>query len=247
MAGHKVIIVAGDSEVEFPSKTAAEGFFRAMKDRYRNGDTINAEDSPLLRGLLERHPEAHQKIGCGIRRFFKQRSDKGTDCFWIEREDGSQTDFSYIDCVNAKGKSLLQEFAEACREAVQPQLDEAKREHFRKLGDADAKVACEVTGKMVAHYESHLDHKPPMTFQVIVTTFIAANKIEIRREMLSAPADAQFVTTFIDSDLRQRFIEFHTKVAHLRIVAKKENLRLGGSNRLTKPKRPVVLKHERPS
>jgi hypothetical protein len=247
MPGHKVIIVVGDSQMEFDSKSSAKKFFKAMKDGYRNEDTINAEDSLLLRGLLERHPEAHQKFGCGIKRFFKRKSDKGTDCFWIEREDGTQTDFSYRDCVDAKGKSLLQEFAEACREAVQPQLDEAKREHFRKFGDADGKVRCEVTDKMVAHYESHLDHKPPMTFQMIVTTFIAANKIEINRDMLSAPADAQFVTTLIDIDLTQRFIEYHTKVAHLRIVAKKENLRLGGSNRLTKPKRPVVLKHERPS
>jgi Protein of unknown function (DUF3223) len=242
MPGHKVIITNGDSEKEFASKEEAKQFFRAMLARYRNGQTINTEDSLLLRGLLERHPEAHQKIGGGIRRFFRGPTDKGTDCFWLEREDGSEpTEFSFITCVNAKGKSLYQEFAEACREAVQPQLDEAKKKHFREFGDADGKVSCEVTDKMVAHYESHLDHKPPMTFQMIVTTFVAANKIEIRREMLSAPADAQFATTFVDDRIKQKFVDYHSTVAHLRIIAKKENLRLGGSNRLTKPKRPVIL------
>jgi hypothetical protein len=244
MPGHKVIITNGESEKEFATKEEAKKFFRAMLARYRNGQTINPEDSLLLRGLLERHPDAHQKIGGGIRRFFRDHTDKGTDCFWLEREDGSDpTEFSFITCVNAKGKSLYQEFAEACREAVQPQLNEAKKKHFREFGDADGKVPCEVTGKRVAHYESHLDHKPPMTFQVVVETFVAANKIEISGEMLSAPADAQFATTFVDGDLKHQFVEYHSSVTRdrLRIVAKKENLRLGGSNRLTKPKRPVIL------
>lgn len=241
MAGHRVTIAVGESVIEFASKDAAIKFFRAMLGKYRNGDTINPEDFALLRGLLERHPEAAQKIGGGVKRIFREKSGKGSDCFWIERQDGSITDFSYIDCVNAKGNSLYQEFAEACREAVQPALDEAKKRHFREFGDADGRVKCEITGKLVAHYESHLDHKQPMTFQVIVETFVAANKIEIRPEMLTAPADAQFVTTFADADTKQRFVEFHGKVAQLRIVAKKENLSLGGKHRLTKPKRPVTL------
>jgi hypothetical protein len=102
--------------------------------------------------------------------------------------------------VNAKGKSLEQEFAEACRQAVQPELDAAKKAHFQKHGDAEGKVPCEVL-----------------------------------------PEGVQFVTVFADEDLRQRFRNFHNSIADLRIVATKVNLSLGGSERLTKPKRPVVL------
>lgn len=185
MAGHKVIIGTGDSSVVFGSKAAALASFKSMLARYRNGEDVNEQDSQLLRNLLERHPEAHQKIGHGVKRFFRDRTDQGTDCFWLQRENGSSTDFSYISCVNAKGKSLYQEFAEACRQAVQPDLDAAKKAHFEKHGDTEGKVRCEVSGEMVASYESHLDHKKPMTFQVIVTTFVAANKIEIRTDMLS--------------------------------------------------------------
>jgi hypothetical protein len=237
-----LIIGTGDSETIFESKTEALALCQSMLARYRNGQDINEHDSQVLRDLLERHPEAHQKIGCGVKRFFRDHTDQGTDCFWLERKDGSFTDFSYISCVNAKGKSLYQEFAEACRQAVQPDLDAAKKEHFEKHGDAEGTVPCDVTGEMVASYESHLDHKKPMTFQVIVTTFIAANKITIRPDMLSIPQDAQFVTTFIDEGLKRKFSEYHRSIAVLRIVREKVNLSLGGSEKLTKPKRPVVLR-----
>jgi hypothetical protein len=216
---------------------------RAMLGRYRNGDTINEQDFQFLLNLLQRHPEARDKIGCGVKRFFKARViSKGTDCFWLEREDGTSTDFSFKSCVAGKGKSLDQEFAEACREAVQPELDAAKKAHFQQHGNADGKVPCEVSGELVAIYESHLDHKKPMTFEVIVKTFIAANKLTITRGMLSIPTDAQYVTIFVDEEIRRRFIDYHRSVCALRIVAAKANLSLGGSERITKPKRPVVLK-----
>ncbi len=227
----------------FKSQKEALAYCKQMLARYRNGDTTNQQDSQFLLNMLQRHPEARDKIGCGVKRFFKARViSKGTDCFWLEREDGTSTDFSYKSCVTAKGKSLAQEFAEACREAVQPELDAAKKAHFQQHANADGKVQCEVTGEMVAIYESHLDHKKPMTFEVIVKTFIAANQITITPGMLSVPTDAQYVTTFVDEEIRQKFIDYHHSVCKLRVVAKKVNLSLGGSERLTKVKRPVVLK-----
>jgi hypothetical protein len=89
--------------------------------------------------------------------------------------DGTTTDFSYPHCVNARSKSLYQEFAQACRAAVAPYLKAAKQEFFANHGDADGKVKCEITEEMVTADESHLDHKKPMTFQVIVQTFITAH------------------------------------------------------------------------
>jgi Zn-dependent protease with chaperone function len=238
-----VKIRIGDSERTFETKAKLKAECKAMLARYHNGDTINEEDSEFLRGLLERHPEAVQKIGCGVKRFFRGGTGHSTDCFWLEREDGSRTDFSYPACVNARGPSPYQEFAEACREAVQPYLKAAKKDFFETHGNAEGKVQCEISNEMVALNESHLDHKKPMTFQVIVQTFIAAHNIEIRREMLSTKADWQFVTTFVDKDLEQKLCEHHKRASkdNLRIIKARENLSLGGSERITKPKRPVVL------
>lgn len=226
----------------FKTQKEALAYCKAMLARYRNGETINEQDSQFLRNLLPRHPEAGQKIGCGVKRFFRDRTKEGTNCFWLERQDGSTTDFSYPSCVKAKGNSLAQEFAEACRQAVKPELDAAKQAHFQQHGNADGKVPCEVTGEMVAIYESHLDHKKPMTFEVIVRTFIASHKVTISPGMLSIPTDAQYVTTFVDEEIRQQFVAYHRSVCDLRIIAAKTNLSLGGRERITKPKRPVVLK-----
>jgi len=225
----------------FTTKKAAKEYFRTMLAGYQNGQTVEDINDGHLRDLIERHPEATSKIGCGVKRFFKDRTDKPTSCFWLEREDGSRTDFSYISCVDAKSKSLYQEFAEACRMAVEEDLRAAKTEHFREHADSDGKVLCEITGERVAIYESHLDHKKPMTFQVIVRTFVKAKKITVRPEMLSVPRDAQFSTVFVDDELRREFREYHRSVADLRIVAAKENLCLGGAERITKSRNPVRI------
>jgi hypothetical protein len=147
-----------------------------------------------------------------------------------------------MSCVKGKGESLYQEFVEACSQAVRQELAQAKRSYFDREADAEGKVRCDVTGERVSFREAQLDHKKPMTFQVIVMTFIAAHGINIEAGMLSAPADNQYVTTFVDKDLEQKFQEYHQKVAVLRIVKTQVNRSLGGSERLTKPKRPVQLK-----
>jgi len=238
MGGRQPVVLG---RVEFKNKKEAHLFFKAMLNKYRNHQTIEEDDATILFALIERHPEALQKIGCGIKRFYKAETDQGTSCFWIERFDKSQTDFSYISCVDAKGKSLLQEFSEACRETVRESLEIAKDKFFEQNGDAEGKVECEVTGEKIAKYESHLDHKKPMTFQIIVQTFLAASGIMPASEMMSIAQDGQFVTTFVDEKVAKDFKDYHKKVAKLRIITAKKNLILGGTERMTKIKRPVAL------
>jgi len=217
---------------EFKYQKDAIEYFKKMLDRYRNGQTITADDHEMLMSLLERHPEADKKIGCGVKRLCKDKTDMPTSCFWIEREDGSRTDFSYRTAISAKGKSLYQEFLEACRNAVQDDLRITKERFFETHGDENGKVECDITRERVAIYESHLDHKKPLTFQVIVNTFIGANSIELKIEMLSMSQDAQFQTTFVDLDLKEKFRRYHHRMAQLRIIKAERNLSLGGSERI---------------
>ena len=109
-------------ELKFKTKKAAKNFFKAMLARYKDGEDINEEDSSHLYSLIVRHPEESHKIGCGIEKFFRAKTEKWTSCFWLKRHDDSPTDFSYITCVDSKGKSIYQEFAEACREAISETL-----------------------------------------------------------------------------------------------------------------------------
>ena len=232
-------IIIGSKEFKFQKDALA--FFKDMLNSHRANKTIEGENHELLLAILERHPEADQKIGAGVERFYKAPTEMGTSCFWIERTDGSKTDFSYITAVKAKGKSLYQEFKEACRNAVRADLSTTKEAFFNEHGDENGKVPCEVSGEKIGIYESHLDHKKPMTFQVIVNTFITANKIGISPSMLSVSGDAQFETEFVDLELKEKFREYHHEIADLRIINPATNLSLGGSERITKSKRPVRI------
>jgi len=232
-------IIIGNKEFKFQKDALT--FFKEMLSSYRINKTIEGEDHALLLSVLERHPEAVQKIGVGVSRFYKAPTELGTSCFWVERVDGSKTDFSYITAVKSKGKSLYQEFAEACRNSVREDLKRTKEVFFENHADENGKVVCEVSGDNIAIYESHLDHKKPLTFQVLVSTFIAANDITISEEMLTKSQDAQFEAEFIDQNIKEKFKGYHHRMAQLRILNPKANLSLGGSERITKSKRPVPI------
>lgn len=227
--------------IEFKFQKDAIEYFKNILESYQNGQTIAGDDHDMLLALLKRHPEADQKIGCGVKRFYKDRTDMPTSCFWIERNDGSKTDFSYRTAISTKGKTLKQEFLEACRAAVQDDLRRIKKQHFEKKSDQNGRVECDITGDKVAIYESHLDHKAPYTFEVLVNTFIGANNIEIKPEMLSIAEDAQFQTTLIDIELKDKFRRYHHKMAKLRIIKAELNLSLGGSQRILKSRNPVLI------
>ena len=103
MARHVVSIGDPGSENarQFQSKKEALKFCSEMLSRHKSRETITSQDSKFLTNLLNRHPDALQKIGCGVRRFLKDRADHGTECFYLERNDGSSTRFSFKPCVNA--------------------------------------------------------------------------------------------------------------------------------------------------
>jgi hypothetical protein len=239
--GHRVTIGTPDSPfyLDFNSKKDALAHFSRMLNSYRNGQTLNEFDAGQLHGLLERHPSAADKTGVGVKRFYRDKA-KDSDCFWLEREDGTKTDFFFQKCVSAKPKTLLQDFAEACRYAVQDSLARKKAAFFEEYGDKQGRVKCEVTGNLVAQYEAHLDHKKPLTFQVIVYTFVKSRRIELHPSMIVRPADGEFSRKLADKNIEMQFVEYHDGVADLRIVAKQVNLQLAGSARIIPSKRPVV-------
>ncbi len=71
----------------------------AILYRYKNGEMVSVKDAPIIRYLLEHHPDKAQKIGKGIHHFFVARNMGGTRCFYVHRKDGSNIDFSYKKCL----------------------------------------------------------------------------------------------------------------------------------------------------
>jgi hypothetical protein len=60
---------------------------------------VSAADEEVLRAALALHPQANEKIGCGITHFSVRSADFGTKCFWVNRPDGTMEKFSYMACV----------------------------------------------------------------------------------------------------------------------------------------------------
>lgn len=91
---------------DFRTKQELLEFVREMLGRYAVSGIVLAEDDKFLRALLQRHPEASAKSH-GLAHFrvgnaTDKRSNFGTKCFIIVRDDGSEDDFSYMKCIYKK-------------------------------------------------------------------------------------------------------------------------------------------------
>lgn len=85
-------------QLHFPRKGDATAFFQEMLYRYELGDKVSADDATILTDLVSMHPEAADKIGTGIKSFSVRSGDFGTQCFWVNRTDGTTVKFSFRAC-----------------------------------------------------------------------------------------------------------------------------------------------------
>ena len=70
---------------------------KSILNRYALNETLGVLDFDFMMGILECHPEAEKKIGCGVASIVVSREEVfGTRHFEIIRTDGSREDFSYI-------------------------------------------------------------------------------------------------------------------------------------------------------
>lgn len=86
-------------DMTFERKKDLEIFLKEMLNRYDLGDKVSSQDQAFLTGVLQRHPDATLKIGCGIESFSVRSADYGTRCFWVNRLDKSTEKFSFRSCI----------------------------------------------------------------------------------------------------------------------------------------------------
>lgn len=212
MAGHQINL----PHKNFSTKSEATQFFREMLDSYNDGEIVSSiDDDNILFDLIQRHPEAEEKIGIGISHFYRDRSpNHPTSCFHIRRADESTTDFSIKTCINNANPTLQQDFYSACRTAISPRLIEEKRQIF-----SNGEVPCFITGELVTSDNSEYRHTNPR-FRDIVNNFIIAEHLEITNNMIVANADMQYISSFANQELADKFNTFHLECANLEIVKK---------------------------
>lgn len=203
--------------ITFNSKTQAVEYFKKMLDRYRDGEELSQDDDVILFELLQRHPEAAEKIGEGVKCFYRSKSlIHPTSCFHIERIDGTATDFSYATCISGNASSLAQQFYEACRFAVSEKLIHEKGRLFKEAGGT---MRCAKTGVEITIHEAEYRHTMPK-FREIVMNFIKKHKININSELVTRGKDMQYIVKFADNNIENLFKTYHDSESKLAMFKK---------------------------
>ncbi len=215
------------------SKTGdAHAFFSAMLNRYQVGERVSDDDALDLAAVLERHPEYQQKIGSGLDHFEIMMTEHGTQCFRIARIDGTGTDFSTRYGVTGRPPSRKQEVSQAFRRAVRFDLYKARDAFFKEHANAAGQITCAVTNEWIGRDEAHMDHRPPMTFEMIVITFLAHRGLSLDAVPITTGQDEQVSAELTDVDLSEAFRQYHAQVAYLDLVKRTVNLSQASRSRL---------------
>jgi hypothetical protein len=222
--------------LSFPTQSAATGFFKEMLGRYHPGERVNDEDALHLAALLVRHSEYSQKVGCGVDHYEVMMTVEGTPCFRIVRTDGTGTDFSYRHCITGRPPARKQEVSQALRQAVRLDLFRARDRFFKEHRGADGRIECAATKERILPDEGHMDHRSPLTFEVIVATFLESRGLSFDLVAITDGADEQVAPQIADEGLREDFRRYHNAIARLDFVKDKVNLAQSARQRL-KPSR----------
>jgi hypothetical protein len=198
---------------------------KAIEDRcrelLRRPTAFSEEEHSFLADLLALHHEADDKIGCGVTRFYSDGDNWGKRCFWLERVDGTKTDWSFKTCL--KPPTHEKDVLAALRLLVDPQV---RRFRDRELGGKQP-VLCAITRQPVTRATVHVDHTPPSTFFALVGRFLSEARIDYSSIAIRPTSDGSTTTELADVDLAERWRAFHEKHADLRLTLATANLSQG--------------------
>lgn len=205
----------------YTSKAALGDAIRAILNRYLPGDVLDQADTDFMYDVIQMHPNAEEKIGCGIRGFGVQRNPKyGQSEFILIRKDSTQTDFSYNKCLCPP--TQLGRFLQACRQSIGDGIIGFRDLYFRSTSNP----VCELTGECLTPQTAHVDHAPPHTFRWIAETFMQKYRIDVSRVELKSGGDNS-CTVYLPKDIEELWIAYHWQLAKLRVISASENMRRG--------------------
>jgi hypothetical protein len=207
--------------MEFKTKAELTAYCRRIRETTPTDQPITGEIHDFLLALLERHPEAAKKIGCGVAHFEVRVNNHVAPSLgmWLVRTDGSETDWSPRECISPT--SRRSKVLSACRNAVMHQIRDFQRVQREKFG---LYMKCPITGESVMTGLAHVDHALPKTFERLVEMFLDGEGLAFSTVELSSEEDGVFCDRFADPDLELRWRRYHYQNAELRLVSAKANL-----------------------
>lgn len=221
-------IVIGDKE--FGSKTKAIEFYKNILNSYNFKDTLNPDDFESVVSLVyinfdKDEIRAYEEAKDCIKAIIVDRNPnfRTTKCFFIIGDNNQKEIFSYRLAINGN-LSDGEHFNRACRFVIEPRLREFKKQIFESRP-----VRCAITNEIVEWEECQIDHKSPLTFSVIIKSFIVANKIDVSSIEYSYDGSKE---KFTDQKLAEKFDFFHKEMAVLRVLSTKQNNKLAAGARI---------------
>jgi hypothetical protein len=198
----------------------------AVKERcsaiLRAGIPLCPEDEAFLLALLERHRDADRKRGVGVRRVYVGSDGYGKSCFWLERLDGSSTDFSFLACITPP--SHESQAREAFRQSIREQVSAYRVRVFAHAWE----LPCAITGVAVNYFSAHVDHRPPDTFLALLERFLGVQCLGVDDVRITPSHDGGTHHALSDPQLAARWQAFHKANAVLQVTSSRANLSQGG-------------------
>ena len=212
----------------FKTKAESKDFVKAILNKYELQNSLDTTDFQFICELLKRHPEYDKKLGVGITKIIiKLDGNWGkTRCFHIKRIDGTETDFSYLNCIdNDTSREPLKMFKQCARSAVKDQVVSHLSNYIRRTIDNDNNVVCEKSQLKIRREQATVDHTPPITFDKILNDFLKLKNIEPSQIEYTGFGDNEYNKEFKDEQIKSEFANYHRQVAKLRVISSDENLR----------------------
>jgi hypothetical protein len=211
----------------FKTKAEFKDFTKAILNKYELNKAIDTTDFEFISELLKRHPECERKIGSGIKDIVIRTDGNWgkTRCFHIQRTDGTETDFSYINCIdNDTSREPMRMFKQSARSAVKEQVVSHLSSYVSRTKDSTDNVVCQKSKTKIHKEQATVDHIPPITFDRIVNDFLQIKKIEPSQIEYVGFGDNEYNKQFKDESMRTEFANYHRQVAKLRVISRQENL-----------------------
>ncbi len=224
MAKRQTFYIEGKT---FQTKAEFKDFVKTILNKYELNKPIDAADFLFISELLKRHPEYDRKIGSGIKAIvIKIDGNWGkTRCFHIQRTDGTETDFSYIHCIDYDtSREPMKMFKQSSRSAVKDQIISHLSNYISRTKDRNGNIICQKSQAKINKEQAEVDHIPPITFDRIVSDFLLIKNIEPSKIEYIGFGDNEYRKEFKDENLKIEFANYHKQVAKLRIISKQENL-----------------------
>lgn len=190
---------------EFGSAVELKSHVRAIAARSDVGAALCGSDSAVLRDLVKLHPWADEKIGAGVKSLEFRSGIGASKALYIVRVDGSETDISWLKCID--GHNQRGAVSDAFRKAVLDQILDFLGHVFR------TGARCELSGEVLSRGNVHVDHIIP--FADLVSSFLASVGQTYDTIQTVSAEDGRG----IDLEFPQAWREYHRAHAHLRAVS----------------------------